>query len=144
MVNGSLGNNLKSVALKRVKSRVNVCWKCRSCWKTSKESLDCHLKGSVTFVHFQMFVSITPCKLVFLIIILNSFCLLHILKVIYQPTDGTSGPYVWVINDSSTLMANICGLRKFVSYNLQLLAFTSVGDGLGMILTVTNLVTVQM
>ena len=57
-------------------------------------------------------------------------------KVLYQsaegassPSEGASSPFIISINGSGVSAVNITGLRKFVIYAIEMLAFTSVGDG---------------
>jgi hypothetical protein len=51
-------------------------------------------------------------------------------QLLYQSADVVGNQNIWVLNGSSTAVANITNLRKFVVYSIRILAFTSVGDGM--------------
>lgn len=57
------------------------------------------------------------------------WCLVPCFQIFYQSADDTSILSVLVVNGSLVTAANVTGLRKFVFYNIQMLAFTSIGDG---------------
>ncbi|XP_035889307.1 protein sidekick-2 isoform X2 [Phyllostomus discolor] len=50
-------------------------------------------------------------------------------KVMYKEKDSDSQPRVWLVEGNSSLSAQLTGLGKYVLYEVQVLAFTRIGDG---------------
>nr|XP_045038349.2 protein sidekick-2 isoform X2 [Desmodus rotundus] len=49
--------------------------------------------------------------------------------VMYKEKDSDSQPRVWLVEGNSSLSAQLTGLGKYVLYEVQVLAFTRIGDG---------------
>lgn len=47
----------------------------------------------------------------------------------YKEKDSDSQPRVWLVEGNSSLSAQLTGLGKYVLYEVQVLAFTRIGDG---------------
>ncbi|XP_012588441.1 PREDICTED: protein sidekick-2 [Condylura cristata] len=50
-------------------------------------------------------------------------------KVIYKEKDSDSQPRFWLVEGNSSRSAQLTGLGKYVLYEVQVLAFTRIGDG---------------
>lgn len=50
-------------------------------------------------------------------------------QVIYKEKDSDTQPRVWLVEGNSSRSAQLTGLGKYVLYEVQVLAFTRVGDG---------------
>ncbi|KAG8505148.1 Protein sidekick-2 [Galemys pyrenaicus] len=51
------------------------------------------------------------------------------LQVIYKEKDSDSQPRFWLVEGNSSRSAQLTGLGKYVLYEVQVLAFTRIGDG---------------
>ncbi|XP_059172379.1 protein sidekick-2-like [Physella acuta] len=59
-------------------------------------------------------------------------------KVIYKPRLPGAESSTYVVNGATKLTATLTGLRKYIDYDIQVLAFSRIGDG-----TISNFVTVK-
>ncbi|XP_036263560.1 protein sidekick-2 isoform X2 [Pipistrellus kuhlii] len=50
-------------------------------------------------------------------------------KVLYREKDSDPQPRVWLVEGNASLSVQLAGLGKYVLYEVQVLAFTRVGDG---------------
>ncbi|XP_057392194.1 protein sidekick-2 isoform X4 [Balaenoptera acutorostrata] len=50
-------------------------------------------------------------------------------KVLYKEKDSDSQPRFWLVEGNSSRSAQLTGLGKYVLYEVQVLAFTRIGDG---------------
>ncbi|XP_057572172.1 protein sidekick-2 [Hippopotamus amphibius kiboko] len=50
-------------------------------------------------------------------------------KVLYKEKDSDSQPRLWLVEGNSSRSAQLTGLGKYVLYEVQVLAFTRIGDG---------------
>lgn len=50
-------------------------------------------------------------------------------QVVYKEKDSDSAVYFWTVEGNTTLSVQLTGLGKYVLYEIQVLAFTRVGDG---------------
>lgn len=50
-------------------------------------------------------------------------------QVMYKEKDSDAQPRVWLVEGNSSRSAQLTGLGKYVLYEVQVLAFTRVGDG---------------
>ncbi|KAM4664358.1 protein sidekick-2 [Discoglossus pictus] len=50
-------------------------------------------------------------------------------KVLYKEKDSDGPPNVWLVEGNSSRSAQMTGLGKYVLYEIQVLAFTRIGDG---------------
>lgn len=50
-------------------------------------------------------------------------------QVIYKEKDSDSQPRFWLVEGNSSRSAQLTGLGKYVLYEVQVLAFTRIGDG---------------
>ncbi|XP_020858152.1 protein sidekick-2 [Phascolarctos cinereus] len=50
-------------------------------------------------------------------------------KVVYKEKDSDSQPQFWLVEGNSSLSAQLTGLGRYVLYEIQVLAFTRIGDG---------------
>lgn len=60
---------------------------------------------------------------------LSRNCLHVILQILYRAKDLDPEPRSHVVRGNHTQSALLAGLRKFVVYELQVLAFTRIGNG---------------
>lgn len=50
-------------------------------------------------------------------------------QVMYKEKDSDSQPRFWLVEGNSSRSAQLTGLGKYVLYEVQVLAFTRIGDG---------------
>ncbi|XP_044531087.1 protein sidekick-2-like [Gracilinanus agilis] len=50
-------------------------------------------------------------------------------KVVYKEKDSDTQPQFWLVEGNSSLSAQLTGLGRYVLYEIQVLAFTRIGDG---------------
>ncbi|KAM6904505.1 protein sidekick-2-like isoform 2-T2 [Xenentodon cancila] len=50
-------------------------------------------------------------------------------KVVYKEKDSDSAPNFWTVDGNTTHTVQLSGLGKYVLYEIQVLAFTRIGDG---------------
>lgn len=50
-------------------------------------------------------------------------------QVMYKEKDSDSQPQFWLVEGNSSRSAQLTGLGKYVLYEVQVLAFTRIGDG---------------
>lgn len=50
-------------------------------------------------------------------------------QVLYKEKDSDAQPRVWLVEGNASLSAQLTGLGKYVLYEVQVLAFTRIGDG---------------
>lgn len=50
-------------------------------------------------------------------------------QVMYKEKDSDSQPRVWLVEGNSSRSVQLTGLGKYVLYEIQVLAFTRIGDG---------------
>ena len=52
-----------------------------------------------------------------------------VLQVLYRPIDNSDTPVYKDVKGKNTTNVTLRGLRKYVSYSIQILAYTRMGDG---------------
>ncbi|KAL0196996.1 hypothetical protein M9458_005536, partial [Cirrhinus mrigala] len=51
-------------------------------------------------------------------------------KVVYKEKDAESAMHFWMVEGNNTYSVQLTGLGKYVLYEIQVLAFTRIGDGM--------------
>lgn len=51
------------------------------------------------------------------------------LQVVYKEKDSDTDPNFWTVEGNTSHSVQLSGLGKYVLYEIQVLAFTRVGDG---------------
>lgn len=94
-----------------------MCWLWRG-WLVNIISFCTGWQGGISFSYLLMQQSLSFC-------VSSTF----ILQILYKAKDLDSEPKSQTVRGNHTQSVLLSGLRKFVLYELQVLAFTRIGDG---------------
>lgn len=65
-----------------------------------------------------------------MLILLKSLCKIFcIFQVVYKEKDSDTAPDFWTVEGNTSHSVQLTGLGKYVLYEIQVLAFTRIGDG---------------